>query len=259
MHWSRASSRGAESDRLQAIYEQRAALEYADPSPRPRRETHAKFFHVFDLVQEHLPCEAVLDAGCGDGLYLEAIGTHDGAPDRLVGCDISRRILETAWATAERSGVEPELAHANLERLPFADEEFDLVLCTQVIEHLLDPAAGVRELARVLKSRGTLVITTDNARNLVTKALNVPHDLAVRALGWRGRRLKVHFPHASFTPDAFATLVRGAGLQPIREESFRFHLEWPLDRPLLRHALDRLDDALPSHSVGDILTVVARK
>ena len=259
MQSSRASSRGAESDRLQGIYEQRAALEYAEPLPRPRRETHSKFFHVFDVVREHLPCESVLDAGCGDGLYLEAIGACADAPDRLVGCDISGRILETAWTTAARSGVEPELARANLERLPFADEEFDLVLCTQVIEHLLDPAAGVRELARVLKRRGTLVITTDNAHNLVTRALNAPRDLAVRALGWRGRRLKVQFPHASFEPPAFAALVRSAGLQPVREESFRFHLEWPLDRPLLRHALDRLDDALPSHSVGDILTVVARK
>ena len=259
MQSSRASSRGAESDRLQAIYEQRAALEHADPSPRPRRETHSKFFHVFDLVREHLPCEAVLDAGCGDGLYLEAIGASDAAPDRIVGCDISERILETAWTTAQRSGVEPELARANLERLPFDEGDFDLVLCTQVIEHLLEPAAGLRELARVLKARGTLVITTDNERNRVTRALNAPRDLAVRALGWRGRRLRVHFPHASFTPEAFAALVRGAGLQPVHEASFRFHLEWPLDRPLLRRSLDRLDDALPSHLVGDILTVVARK
>jgi 2-polyprenyl-3-methyl-5-hydroxy-6-metoxy-1,4-benzoquinol methylase len=249
----------AESDSLRDVYERRAALEYPDPLPPPRRETHRKFFRVLDLVHEHLPCEALLDAGCGDGAYLEAIGASRTPPKRLAGTDISERMLETARRTAARSGVEPELVRANLEELPFGDGEFDVVLSTQVIEHLLDQAAGLRELARVLAPGGTLVITTDNARNRVTKALNSPRTMVVRALGWRGRRLKVHFPHATFMPDQFAAAVRDVGLEVLRVESFRFHLEWPLDRPLIRRVLDRLDDALPSHLVGDILTVVARK
>jgi 2-polyprenyl-3-methyl-5-hydroxy-6-metoxy-1,4-benzoquinol methylase len=249
----------AESSSLREVYEQRAALEYPDPLPQPRRQTHRKFFHVLDLVREHLPCQALLDAGCGDGLYLEALGAAGTPPRRLVGSDISERILDTARRTAARSGVEPELVRASLEELPFSAGEFDVVLCTQVIEHLLDPSAGLRELARVLAPGGTLVITTDNARNLVTKALNFPRTAVVGGLGWRGRRLKVHFPHATFAPDDFAALVRDAGLEVLRVDSFRFHLEWPLDRPLLRRILDRLDRALPSHLVGDILTVVARK
>src|SRR5438132_3244394 len=155
-------SQDSPSDALRDVYERRAELEYPQPLPLPDPRTHRKFFRVLDLVRPLLPCDSLLDAGCGDGLYLEAIGS--GA-SRLVGTDISDRILETARATATRSGVEPELVRANVESLPFPDRSFDVVLCTQVIEHLLAPAEGLHELARVLRPGGTLVITTDSSRN----------------------------------------------------------------------------------------------
>jgi 2-polyprenyl-3-methyl-5-hydroxy-6-metoxy-1,4-benzoquinol methylase len=249
----------APSDALRDVYERRAHLEYPSPAPRPQPAVNRKFFRVFSLVESCLPSEALLDAGCGDGLYLEAIGSSTRAPARIVGTDLSERILETARATADRSGVQVELRRANLEQLPFSDGEFDVVLCTQVIEHLLDPALALRELARVLRPSGRLVLTTDNRRNLVSRSLNAPRAAAVRLLGWRGRRLKVHFPHAAFAPAEFERLVREAGFEPGPIESFRFHLDWPLDRAPVRRALDRLDDALPPHHLGDILTVVARR
>ncbi len=50
-------------------------------------------------------------------------------------------------------------AVANAERLPFADNSFDLVLCTQVIEYAPDPAAVMREIHRVLRPRGVLFLS----------------------------------------------------------------------------------------------------
>ncbi|MDX6485065.1 MAG: hypothetical protein QOF43_218 [Gaiellaceae bacterium] len=248
------------SDELREIYERRAELEYPEPSPRPERRTHRKFFRVLDLVEAQLPAASLLDAGCGDGLYLEAVGSGKQPPARLVGSDLSERILATARATAARSGVTPELVRGNLEALPFDDGEFAVVLCTQVLEHLLAPQAGIHELARVLEPGGRLVITTDNSRNLVTKTLNAPRALAVRALQLRGHRLKVHFPHASFAPSVFVRMITESGLEPIRVETFRFHLEWPFDRPVLHRALNRVEDLLPrSHTMGDVIAVVATK
>jgi SAM-dependent methyltransferase len=151
------------------------------------------------------------------------------------------------------------LVRANLESLPLPDASFDLVLCTQVIEHLLDPALGLRELARVLAPGGRLVITTDNERNTVTKALNLPRTAAVRALRLRGRRAQVVFPHASFTATAFERLVRDAGLEPVLRETFRFSLQSPLDRPPLVRALNALERRSGAGGRGDILAIVARK
>jgi ubiquinone/menaquinone biosynthesis C-methylase UbiE len=248
---------GAPSDRLAEVYDRRAAREYAEPADAPDPTLDRKFEGVRALAEAHLPCEAFLDAGCGDGRYLAALPSP--RPSRIVGTDISERILATARAAAERAGVEAELVRGNLEALPLEDAAFDLVLCTQVLEHLLDPAAGVRELARVLRPGGRVVLTTDNRRALVSATLNAPRTLAVRLLG---RRRDPGFPHAAFTVSEVVGLVQASGLEVERATTFRFHLRPPLDHtrvPALQRALNRLDKALPAHRVGDIVAVVARR
>lgn len=238
------------------MYERRAELEYAEPPPAPDPRVDRKYERVLELLAPHLPCDRFLDAGCGDGRHLAAVGARAA---RATGTDISERILETARATARRAGVEPELVRANLEALPFPDASFDLVLSTQVIEHLLDPAAGVRELARVLAPAGTLVLTTDNRRNLVSRTLNAPRAGAVALLGLRGRRRKVEFPHASFPLEEVVRLVEEAGLDVVHRETFRFHLASPVARDAVLRALNRVEKSLPRHGVGDLIAVVARK
>jgi SAM-dependent methyltransferase len=203
-----------------------------------------------------LPCEAFLDAGCGDGRYLAALA--DELPARRAGCDISERILETARETVRREGGAAELVRANLEALPFPDEAFDLVLSVQVIEHVLDASRTIRELARVLRPGGRLILSTDSSRNLVSRALNAPRSLAVRALRLRGRRAAVIFPHRSFGLDEITDLVTVGGLTVERRETFRFHLDG-VGSPVVQRALNRVDRALAPHDLGDIVAVVARR
>ena len=124
---------------------------------------------------------------------------------------------------------------------------------------MLDPAGAVRELARVLRPGGTLVISTDNSRNHVTRVLNAPRTAVVRALRLRGARGRIESPATAYTPASFRALLEAGGLRVEHVETFRFHLMWPFDARPLTRALNALDDALPAHGLGDILVAVARR
>jgi ubiquinone/menaquinone biosynthesis C-methylase UbiE len=247
------------SDLLRDVYERRAELQYPAPVALPDRTLDRKFERVCGLVAEQMPCGRFLDAGCGDGRYLAALAELPARPEHVACTDISKRILAVAHTAAAEAEIEVEAVRANLEQLPFPDASFDVALCTQVIEHLLDPARGLAELGRVLAPRGCAILTTDHERNLVTKALNLFRTIAVRALGLRGRRVRVTFPHRDFSLAEVTRLVRDAGLEVERTETFRFTLQWPLDwKPAVR-ALNRLDRLLAPHRLGDIVVVIARK
>jgi ubiquinone/menaquinone biosynthesis C-methylase UbiE len=238
-------------DDLRALYEDRAAQQYAEAGPLPDPRIDRKFARICTLVREHLPCEAFLDAGCGDGRYLAALAVE--LPARKAGLDISERILETA-----RHRVDADFRQGNLEAIPFADGEFDLVLSSQVIEHVLHPDAAVRELARVLRPTGTLIISTDNARSYVSKTINAPRTAVVRALGLRGVRGRVESPAVSYTDRAFRELLERGGFAVERVETFRFHLMWPLDLGPLTRALNAVESRVHTH-FGDIVVAVAHR
>src|SRR3954471_9245169 len=129
---------------MRDLYEARAAQQYAAPAPLPDPRVDRKFARICAVVREQLPCEAFLDAGCGDGRYLAALEAE--LPQRIAGVDIAERILDTARARVPRG----ELREAQLGYFSFGYGPFNLVLSTQVIEHVLDAPAGAAELARVL-------------------------------------------------------------------------------------------------------------
>ncbi len=94
---------------------------------------------------------SLLDAGCGEGETIARIG--DLLPRRVVGVDLSPE------AVAFTAGRFPDLEvrTASVYELPFADDEFELVLCLEVLEHLDDPRAALAELGRV--SAGAVVVS----------------------------------------------------------------------------------------------------
>ncbi len=90
----------------------------------------------------------ILDVGCGTGGNLEML-TKFGAAE---GVDVSDEALEFC----KSKGLK---AHKGLaESLPFADESFDVVTALDVVEHLDDDVAGLKEMYRVLKTGGKTLI-----------------------------------------------------------------------------------------------------
>jgi len=84
---------------------------------------------------------AMLDIGCGRGTYLKAIRRSI-----YIGCDIDPRNLKRA---IKRPSAEYVFADAN--HIPFKDTFFDLVLCSEVLEHLDVPSRAIKEIIRVCK------------------------------------------------------------------------------------------------------------
>jgi SAM-dependent methyltransferase len=246
----------APSDSLREIYEWRGDEEYSEPVV-PDPDVDRKFAVIVEEIAALLPVDSYLDAGCGDGRFLAALPALGKVPRRVVGVDIADSILATARLAAAAAGVDAELVRGNLELLPLADREFDLVVSIQVLEHLLDPAAGVSELARVLRPGGTLLLSTDNRWNVLTRALNAPRWTLAALVRRRNSRVRIRFPHRTFSRRQVYALLREAGLVAERSRTFRISLVG--SSPQLRRRLARIDRRLPDVGLGDILLVVARR
>lgn len=99
------------------------------------------------------PGDRVLDVATGTGMVAEALARRYGC--RVVGLDQSADMLAVA---RERNGVFEQLVEARAERIPFADETFDHLTFTYLLRYVDDPAATMRELARVVKPGGRVAM-----------------------------------------------------------------------------------------------------
>ncbi len=146
-------------------YWERALLDPADP----QRERWAAMERSQIARNEGIAAEVdgfvslrgrrVLDVGCQAGSLPIALCKRGAA---VTGVDVDEKLIEGARIRARGHGVAPTFAVAVAERLPFADASFDVVTFVDVIEHVADARAAVREIARVLRPGGTLYLFGPN-------------------------------------------------------------------------------------------------
>lgn len=98
----------------------------------------------------------VLDVACGTGDWLQAAA---GQGARVAGIDIASR----AVALAMRRLPDGDFATGVAEQLPYPDATFDLVTCLGSLEHFPDKDAALREMCRVLKDAGRVLVLVPNA------------------------------------------------------------------------------------------------
>jgi SAM-dependent methyltransferase len=135
-------------------YDQTLARRLVTSSPSRRSRSH----RAGGLLRGG-PC--VLDVGCGSGEFLRYVS---GKYDLLVGLDVAPGILRTCAEVVP--GVQAVLADLNCAPLPFVDECFDAVTMLVVLEYVADAASVLREVRRVMKVDGQLVLSVGNIVSL---------------------------------------------------------------------------------------------
>lgn len=101
--------------------------------------------------------DKILDVGCGDGFYLYLL-SHLNLKLTLYGVDYDKNALDSATKNLDLSKI--KLVQADLmKRLPFLDEFFDGIVMSEVMEHLPEDIKCMKEVRRVLKKNGRLVLS----------------------------------------------------------------------------------------------------
>jgi 2-polyprenyl-3-methyl-5-hydroxy-6-metoxy-1,4-benzoquinol methylase len=111
------------------------------------------------LAEQNLAGGTLVDVGCGKGGLWPYVKPHC---DRYLGVDVIQH-------AGFPSGV--EFIHHNLDegKLPLADNAADLVISVETIEHVENPRAFMRELVRVAKPGGSIMVTTPNQLSILSK------------------------------------------------------------------------------------------
>lgn len=107
----------------------------------------------------------VLDVATGTGRLPLALLEQSGFQGRVIGVDLSRRMLTVAAEKLAPYGDRAAFMHRRAEALPFPDNTFDLVTCLEALEFMMNPRGVLRELARVLRPGGLLVLTNRQGRD----------------------------------------------------------------------------------------------
>lgn len=113
---------------------------------------------IFEWV-EPTAGKIILDMPCGRGFYLNMFNYATGAT--IIGAELEWDVILKAKANVGHLNI--PLQNANLYHLPYADNSFDAVILSEILEHIEDDVAGLREAYRVLKPGGVVAITVPNA------------------------------------------------------------------------------------------------
>ena len=182
-----------------------------------------------------------LEIGSGTG-YFTLNMMRAGLIDEATCSDISPGMLASLAANAERLGIEVQTVPADAERLPFADESFDLVLGHAILHHIPDLPRAFAQFERVLAPGGTLLFAGEPSR-YGDRLANVPKRVAGkvaplwrRAIGARpappadggapDSALEGVVDVHAFAPGELSGFAKGAGFADVRVTGEELLANW---------------------------------
>lgn len=166
----------------------------------------------------------ILDVGCGNGRIAEMIGKKFNA--KMFGVDLVKENV----SEAKKKGIIAVRCDLNLEKLPFPKNHFDLVCCTEVLEHLYDTENALREIGGVLKKKGELILTVPNLASWYNRGLllngNIPAWIELGTKKAYGSKYAQVFGHLRpFTKKALVEILEDNGFAVKKIEGVPMDLE----------------------------------
>ncbi|TDI55434.1 MAG: methyltransferase domain-containing protein [Alphaproteobacteria bacterium] len=206
------------------------------------------------------PGEAVLDAACGTGIGVRLAAPCVLAAGRLAGVDNDPGMVSVARQIAGRDGITADWRCESVLQLPFADATFDLCLCLQGPQFISDPAGGLVELRRVLKSSGRLIATMWCAIEH-----NKGHYALAQALERQGLAPATR-PFSLGDSEEVRTLMQQAGFGKVELQAQERQATFPsveafvagvaAGAPATRHALAQLTEDSKQQFVMDVEAIL---
>lgn len=180
---------------------------------------------ILSQIRNHYPDRTpqditIVDVGCGGGLVCEPLARLGF---RVSGVDAGETAIKTAKHHAAEMGLDIRYLNTVADEI---DEQFDVVLALEIIEHVADPAVFVQSLSRLIKPGGMLVLST---LNRTAKA----YAVAILGAEYIARKLPVgtHEYDKFLTPRELEEYCETAALAPILRKGLVFdpsRREWAL-------------------------------
>lgn len=120
---------------------------------------------ITNLIASHmkkykLENPSILEVGCGDGYVLKEINNKIKTTN-LIGVDVNQKWLDSAKS---RLNEKVKLIYGFAEELPFESNSIDIIVCTEVLEHVIDPEIVLQELKRVIKPNCPIIVSIPNEK-----------------------------------------------------------------------------------------------
>jgi len=225
-----------------------------------------RVIYLAETIREYSKdAKTAIDIGCGDGVYTTLLAAENVF---TIGMDISEYALRQTRTLIKSEGFycRVQLVNCSAEFLPFRRQSFDLILCSEVIEHLNGPRKGIAEISRLLKVTGSVVLTVPNVLSYYWLRRKIGYK-TLRLARLRGKSIETE-QHTSFSYIRIIELLKesGLGLQSISSTNI-FPVPFLLIKKLALHKtivnmLENLDNQLrqtPFKVLGSSAVVTARR